>query len=74
MELVKFHVCHVGTRSHRHGDAVPGAHARVGGAREELPRAAGREEGAARQERDLGAVLPSDDLGAHAPIRVVILG
>mmetsp|Transcript_6732 Transcript_6732/g.30378 ORF Transcript_6732/g.30378 Transcript_6732/m.30378 type:complete len:336 (+) Transcript_6732:465-1472(+) len=74
VELVKFHVCHVGTRSHRHGDAVPGAHARVGGAREELPRAAGREEGAARQERDLGAVLPSDDLGAHAPIRVVCLG
>ena len=67
VELVKFHVGDVRARPHRHRDAVPGAHARVRGAGEELTGAAGREEGATRQERHHGAVAPADNLGADAP-------
>ena len=61
VELVKLHVRHVRGRANRHRDAVPGAHARVGRAREELPGAPGGEQHAVRVKVNLRAVDATRD-------------
>ena len=69
VELEELHVGDVGASAHRHGDAVAGAHARIGRAREELPGAARGEEHRAGEETELGAVTSTHDLRAHASKR-----